>query len=156
MLTKRARDGFIDDLRTTREKILKNKDTPKRRSKPPSILTSSGNTSTKKLKGAHSGPRYVAVNEFMENGLVHMHIIVFGTSWVAKREQISADWNRCGQGQIVKALATHRNPKTGIWEWDGSRPEDADPGESPRDYLKKIPQQSHSQPQRVRVVLGLE
>lgn len=137
LLTKRARDGFIDDLRTTREKILKKQGYTEEEIETSVHSDEFRQYIDQETQGRSFRPRYVAVNEFMENGLVHMHIIVFGTSWVAKREQISADWNRCGQGQIVKALATHRNPKTGIWEWDGSRPEDADPGESPRDYLKK-------------------
>ena len=137
LLTKRARDGFIDDLRTTRAKILK---TQGYSDEEIETLTHSDEFRQyieQELQGRSFRPKYVAVNEFMENGLLHMHIIVFGTSWIAKREQISEDWDRCGQGQIVKALATHRNPKTGIWEWDGGRPEDADSGESPKDYLKK-------------------
>ena len=137
LLTKRARDGFIDDLRTTREKILK---TQGYSDEEIATLTHSDEFREyieQELQGRSFRPKYVAVNEFMENGLLHMHIIVFGTSWIAKREQISEDWDRCGQGKIVKALAVHRNPKTGIWEWAGSRPDDAKSGESPRDYLKK-------------------
>lgn len=137
LLTKRARAGFIYDLKTTREKILKKQGYTEEEIE--TILNSDDFQQYigQELEGRSFRPRYIAVNEFMENGLIHMHIIVFGTSWIAKREQISEDWDRCGQGQIVKALAVHRNPKTDIWEWDGSRPDDAKSGESPKDYLKK-------------------
>lgn len=137
LLTKRARDGFIEDLKTTRKTILKKQGyTP---DEIETILSSDDFQQyiEQETAGRSFRPRYIAVNEFMENGLIHMHIIVFGTSWIAKREQISADWDRCGQGKIIKALAVHRNHKTGVWEWDGSRPEDADPAASPKDYLKK-------------------
>ncbi|MFA5408708.1 MAG: hypothetical protein WC343_08065 [Bacilli bacterium] len=137
LLTKRARDGFIDDLRTTRAATLKTQGyTPEE----VETLTHSDEFEQyleQELQGRSFRPRYIAVNEFMENGLLHMHIIVFGTSWIAKRDKISADWDRCGQGKIVKAIAVHRNHVSGVWEWSGSRPEDAAPGESPRDYLKK-------------------
>lgn len=137
LLTKRARDGFIDDLKTTKAATLK-----KQGYTEEEIETLLGSDEFQQYiahetEGRSFRPKYINVNEFMENGLIHQHIIIFGISWLAKREQISEDWKRCGQGQIVKALAVHRNQKTGIWEWNGSRPEDADPGESPKDYLKK-------------------
>ena len=137
LLTKRARAGFISDLKTTREKILRKQGYTE--AEIETLLSSDEfqRYIDQELEGRSFRPKYIAVNEFMENGLIHMHIIVFGLSWIAKREQISEDWNRCGQGQIVKAIATHRNPKTGIWEWDGNRPDDAKADESPKDYLKK-------------------
>lgn len=137
LLTKRARDGFIDDLRTTRAASLKKQGYT---AEEVETLTHSDEFQQyldQELEGRSFRPKYVAVNEFMENGLLHMHIIVFGTSWIAKRDQISEDWDRCGQGKIVKAIAVHRNHVSGIWEWNGSRPDDASPGESPKDYLKK-------------------
>ena len=137
LLDKRARDAFADDLKTTRAAILK-----KQGYTPDEIGTLLKSDDFKayiqqEMEGRSFRPKYVAVNEFMQNGLIHMHIIIFGTSWLAWQDKISEDWKRCGQGQIVKAIATHRNQKTGIWEWDGQRPDDARKDESPRDYLKK-------------------
>ncbi len=137
LLDKRARDAFITDLKSTRASILK-KD---------GYTTDEIETILKsddfkihieeEMEGRSFRPKYVAVNEFMQNGLVHMHIMIFGRSWLDHREQISEDWERCGQGSIVKAIAIHRNPRTGVWEWRGHRPDDAQNDESPRDYLKK-------------------
>jgi hypothetical protein len=43
-------------------------------------------------------PVYLAVYEFMENGLLHSHIVIFGTTWIDSIQQISEDWdgNRAG------------------------------------------------------------
>jgi hypothetical protein len=137
LLTKRARDGFKDDLRTARAATLKQQGYTPEEAKTLTRSDEFEQYLEQELEGRSFRPRYIAVNEFMENGLLHMHIIVFGTSWIAKRDQISEDWDRCGQGKIVKAIAVHRNHVSGVWEWNGTRPEDAGPGESPRDYLKK-------------------
>ncbi len=137
LLDKRARDAFITDLKSTRGAILR-KDgySP---DEVETILKSDDFEAyiEEEMEGRSFRPKYVAVNEFMQNGLIHMHIIIFGRSWLDHREQISEDWERCGQGSIVKAIGIHRNPRTGVWEWRGQRPDDAQNDESPRDYLKK-------------------
>lgn len=137
LLDKRARDGFAADLRTTQAATFQKQGyTP---DEIENLLKSDEFDAyiEQEMDGRSFRPKYVAVNEFMENGLIHMHIMLFGISWLARRDQISEDWERCGQGKIVKAIATHRNPKTGVWEWRGQRPDDAKQDESPRDYLKK-------------------
>jgi len=83
-------------------------------------------------------PRYVAVNEFQKNGLIHMHIMIFGRNWLDHRNKISADWVRCGQGQIVDVCAVSRNSKNEwLWTNPNKRPADARKDESAKQYLKK-------------------
>lgn len=137
LLAKRARDGFVKDLRDTKAKILK-----KDGYTAPEIETLLSSDEFQQyvdheLEGKSFRPKYIAVNEFMENGLLHLHIVMFGISWLAKKAQISEDWERCGQGKIVDAVAIRKNERTGIWEWSGHRPQDAKQGETPKDYLKK-------------------
>lgn len=81
-------------------------------------------------------PKYLAVNEFQENGLIHLHTVIFGSSWLDRRDQISRDWSRCNQGRIIKAIAIVRD-RQGRWFWKNEKPADAAEGESVDHYLKK-------------------
>lgn len=85
----------------------------------------------KRLKQRH---KYINVNEFQKNGLIHNHVVIFGIRWIDWTDQIEKDWDRCGQGRIAHAYGI-KNTGTN-WEWIKERPEDAK-GRSPGDYLKK-------------------
>lgn len=81
-------------------------------------------------------PVYLSVYEFMQNGLLHAHITIFGTTWIDRIDQIKADWNRLGQGAMVHAYAMTRNPAIKTWEWLGTPPKDSR-NRQPVDYLIK-------------------
>lgn len=80
-------------------------------------------------------PRSICCNEFQGNGLIHSHIMIFGTSWIDLKSQIETDWKRCGQGQIVDVCAVRRTPEG--WTWAGAKPADAKGDEDAKTYLKK-------------------
>jgi len=80
-------------------------------------------------------PVYLAVYEFMENGLLHSHITIFGTTWIDRIDQIKADWDRLGQGAMAHAYAMNKSP-SGVWEWLGKPPADSR-NRQPVDYLIK-------------------
>lgn len=82
-------------------------------------------------------PTYLCVYEFQENGLLHAHITIFGTTWLDSIDNVKADWIRLGQGAMVHAYAMTKNPASGVWEWLGkSQPKDAR-NRQPTDYLIK-------------------
>ena len=78
--------------------------------------------------------KYIAAYEFQENGLIHLHVVFFGIRYLASIDQISKDWQRCGQGRIVHAYGIHRDSDR--WLWNKEKPSDAE-GKSPTDYLRK-------------------
>lgn len=79
-------------------------------------------------------PTYISVNEFQGNGRIHLHLVIFGKSFIMGKRQMSALWAKYGQGEIVdfKKLRTDRHG----WTWDGEQPQDSN-GKSPENYLKK-------------------
>ena len=46
-------------------------------------------------------PENLTVLEFTESGLPHIHIVLFGVSYVVSQEQLSAKWRDYGQGSVV-------------------------------------------------------
>jgi hypothetical protein len=80
-------------------------------------------------------PRSICCNEFQANGLIHSHIMIFGTSWIDLKSQIEEDWTRCGQGRIVDVCAVRHTPEG--WTWAKEKPADAGEGEDAKTYLKK-------------------
>jgi hypothetical protein len=78
--------------------------------------------------------KYIAAYEFQENGLIHLHVVFFGIRYLASIDQISQDWQRCGQGRIVHAYGIYRDGDR--WMWTREKPSDAE-GKSPTDYLRK-------------------
>jgi hypothetical protein len=78
--------------------------------------------------------RYIAAYEFMENGLIHLHVCFFGIRYLAKMDQIAEDWKQCGQGKIAHAYGIKKNGE--VWEWNREQPNDAN-GKNPVDYLRK-------------------
>lgn len=78
--------------------------------------------------------KYIGAYEFQENGLIHLHAIFFGIRYLASIDQISEDWQMCGQGRIVHAYGIRKEGD--IWHWNKEQPKDAE-GRSPVDYLRK-------------------
>ncbi len=86
------------------------------------------------MKGISFRRKYICVNEFQENGLIHSHIVIFGIRWLAEKETISQDWQRCEQGRIVHIYAMTNDGKR--WLWSREKPTDSE-GKAPEEYLKK-------------------
>ncbi|WOF16804.1 hypothetical protein F1737_08935 [Methanoplanus sp. FWC-SCC4] len=80
-------------------------------------------------------PRYVAVNEFQKNGLIHVHAVFFDIDNLDEY-QLSKDWNRLGQGRIVDVCKIQKSGPDS-WKWKNGKPNDAGQIEDPRKYLKK-------------------
>lgn len=79
-------------------------------------------------------PVYLTVYEFMENGLLHAHIIIFGTTWIDNIDQIKDDWDRLGQGAMARAYGIVKTG--GVWTWMSAAPSDSR-NRQPVDYLIK-------------------
>ena len=79
-------------------------------------------------------PIYINVNEFQKNGRIHLHLVIFGRSYIMQMQQLSNLWQKYGQGQIVHFHKIKKD-RTG-WIWDGQSPYDAQE-KTPADYLKK-------------------
>ncbi|MFA4971916.1 MAG: hypothetical protein WC683_04835 [bacterium] len=91
-------------------------------------------SSKRKKSSAGMRPIYLAVYEFQENGLLHSHIIIFGIRYLEQQNKISKDWERCGQGSIVKPISIKND--NGVWNWRREQPADCK-GQKPEAYLKK-------------------
>lgn len=79
-------------------------------------------------------PIYIDVNEFMKNGLLHDHCVIFGVHYLDNFEQIKTDWQLTGQGERVHIYALHREGD--VWVWSKAAPADAR-NRQPVDYLGK-------------------
>lgn len=80
---------------------------------------------------------YIRVVEFMENGLIHLHVLFFGIKWLDDFRRVAYDWGvTYGQGFNCQVCRVRK--KNGIWQWAtrNDAPQDAD-GKQPADYLKK-------------------
>ena len=97
---------------------------------------------TGQTAGKSYRPRYISVAEFQQNGLIHLHVLIFGKQWLALKESLAADWIRCGQGRIVDVCAVRRTEKGWTWTNPKQRPKDAKPGVDARDYLRKYLQKA--------------
>ncbi len=84
--------------------------------------------------GKGKRPIYIAVYEFQKNGLLHAHIVIFGRRYLERKDRISSDWQRCGQGTTVD-ICSLKNDR-GVWNWRKEKPKDAE-GKKPEAYLKK-------------------
>lgn len=83
-------------------------------------------------------PRYICCNEFQENGLIHLHLLIFGRSWLALKSQIEEDWARCGQGRIIDVYTVRKTaPGNWIWANPKRKPADAKGDQDAKKYLKK-------------------
>ena len=92
---------------------------------------------TKKNGGIR--PRYIASYEYTENGLMHIHTLIF-LEYLLSNDEISREWRRVGQGEIsyiygLKNIKNHEGKRE--WRWNAkARPADAKTM-SGGDYLKK-------------------
>ena len=92
---------------------------------------------TKKNDGIR--PRYIASYEYTENGLMHVHALIF-LEYLVGNDEISREWRRVGQGEIsyiyaLKNIKNHEGKRE--WRWNAkARPSDAKTM-SGGDYLKK-------------------
>lgn len=80
---------------------------------------------------------YVRVVEFMKNGLIHTHVLLFGIDWVKPFQQLAYEWGvKYQQGFMVHAYVIRK--RNGTWQWkdDKNTPDDSN-GRTPDDYLKK-------------------
>lgn len=80
---------------------------------------------------------YIRVVEFMENGLIHLHVLFFGITWLDDFRKVAEDWGvTYGQGFNCQICRVKR--RGGRWDWASKKdvPQDAD-GKKPDDYLKK-------------------
>lgn len=79
---------------------------------------------------------YVAVYEFMQNGLLHVHAVFFGYKFIMPKEEITKVWSeKCNHGVInyVYALKRTKHGYTYLRE----RPKDLKKGETCEMYLSK-------------------
>lgn len=79
-------------------------------------------------------PTYINVNEFQGNGRIHLHLVVFGRSYIMTMKKLSELWAKYGQGEIVHFHKIKKDRHG--WAWDGEQPKDAKEN-TPADYLKK-------------------
>jgi len=80
-------------------------------------------------------PSYITVYEFTKSGLLHAHVLIFGISYLIPHEQITKEWEKCGQGSYNYIYALKRT-KHG-WQYKRERPRDSKPKQTADDYLKK-------------------
>lgn len=78
--------------------------------------------------------KYISAAEYQENGLIHLHLVFFGIRYLAKIDEISDDWVKCGQGRIVHAYSIRRDGDQ--WLWNKEKPSDSQ-GKDPVGYLRK-------------------
>lgn len=86
----------------------------------------------KKRKTRH---HYIAVYEFTRSGLLHAHIVIFGTSSLFWKHQITQIWQRTGQGSYNFIYALKN--ENGKFVYARERPRDAKRGEDVKSYLSK-------------------
>jgi len=80
-------------------------------------------------------PPYINVFEFQKNGRLHLHIILFGISYLINKKMLSGLWQKYEQGKIVDIISLKND--NGRFNWARAKPRDASDGETPADYLKK-------------------
>lgn len=85
-----------------------------------------------------SRPSSVVVPEFTDAGVPHVHVLLFGVSWVVPHSALSAYWseNR-DRGEVVWFDRLKSRGDAGRWKWAGDGPDDAS-GRLPRTYLGKV------------------
>lgn len=80
---------------------------------------------------------YIRVAEFMKNGLIHTHVILFGLTWMKPFNELAREWGvQYQQGFMVHAYVLKNQDKKWVWKNEQNTPDDAQ-GRSPDDYLKK-------------------
>jgi hypothetical protein len=64
-------------------------------------------------------PENMSVLEYQENGLPHYHIVLFGCTWLASQEQLSAKWSGMGVGSVVDVRSVGSRNGSWIMHKDG-------------------------------------
>lgn len=87
-----------------------------------------------------SRPPSIVVPEFTESGLPHVHVVLFGVSWVVPHKVLSAYW--AGSRDRAEVVWFDRLASRGRWQWANRDHRHAHPtedvaGRSPRAYLSK-------------------
>ena len=80
-------------------------------------------------------PRYIAVYEFTKSGLLHVHIVIFGLSFLIPKQQITKEWERCGQGTINYVYAIKNDGRK--WSWVREKPKSKNANTDVKTYLCK-------------------
>ena len=80
-------------------------------------------------------PRYISVYEFTKSGLLHIHIVIFGLSYLLGKDRITQEWERCGQGTINYIYSIKNNNNR--WIWGRLRPKLKDRKIGVKEYLQK-------------------
>ena len=62
-----------------------------------------------------STPENMTVLEFTQSGIPHLHVVLFGVSYVVSQAQLSAKWRDLGQGNVVH-IGTAKTPHDGT-QW---------------------------------------
>lgn len=78
---------------------------------------------------------YIAAYEFQHNGLLHVHLVIFGIKYLDLIYRISNRWEKYGQGKIVHIYRLTNNE--GSWNWAWAKPNGASKKGSADLYLKK-------------------
>ena len=78
---------------------------------------------------------FIKVAEFTDSGLLHLHVVIFGASWLAEKEKITEEWERLGIGKITHLYGIQKDSATGKWVWKGKKPKGAK--KDVMSYLKK-------------------
>ena len=80
---------------------------------------------------------YIRVVEFMENGLIHLHVLFFGIRWLDDFRKVAYDWGiTYGQGFNCQISRIKKQGEKWNWASKQDAPQDSD-GKDPGDYLKK-------------------
>ena len=80
-------------------------------------------------------PTYIAVYEFTKSGLLHVHIVIFGLSFLIPKQQITKEWERCGQGTINYVYAIKNDGRK--WSWVREKPNTRNANTDVKTYLCK-------------------
>ena len=79
---------------------------------------------------------YVAVYEFMQNGLLHVHAVFFGYKFIMPKEEITKVWEeKCNHGKVNYVYALKRTKKGYVYY--RKRPKDLKKGQTCEMYLSK-------------------
>lgn len=80
-------------------------------------------------------PVYVACYEFTETGLCHVHILIFGKSFLMPKDDITKEWQRCQQGTVNWIYRIRKTPKG--WQWHRKKPPGCKKTKTADQYLAK-------------------
>jgi hypothetical protein len=77
-------------------------------------------------------PENLSVLEFTESGVPHLHVVLFGLSWLMPQSRLAAKWSDLGQGRVVDIRSATTRSGSDVW-----RLHDDGTTVALRDYLGK-------------------